>query len=98
MLECVLDDYTLYSTKTHKEVRVNQEQNNAYHIEKINPKLLKVGHNGKVRNYRFNRIEKQVYRLYHSGRYIIIYDMETDLYYIKKVGTDYTIPLICEKK
>ena len=95
MLECILDAYSLYSITTHKSVRV--KQTSPYNIQPISPKLVKIGHNGSVRSYRYNRTEKGTYRLYHSGGYILIHDTETNIYYLKKVGTDYTIPLNCEE-
>ena len=96
MLSCLLDAYSLYSITTHKSISV--KPSSPYHIEVRSDKLIKVGHEGKVRSYRYNRTEKGTYRLYHSGGYILIYDSETKLYYLKKVGTAYTIPLNCEKE
>ena len=96
MLICNLDAYSLYSMQTHKSVSV--KQTSPYHIERKSDKLINVGHAGKVRAYRYNRTEKGTYRLYHSGDYILIYDTKTDLYYLKKVGKIYTIPMNCEKE
>ena len=93
-LHCTLDTHSLYSTVTHKEVRVSRTS--PYHI-KPNKGGYSVGHRGKVRTYRYHR-DIEEYSTYTSGKYILLKDNSTGRLYLRRVDKPYTVPLHCKEK
>ena len=92
---CTVDDYSLYSTITHKEVRV--KPTSPYDLTyKEGKDIYIVAHKGRVRHYHRVHSANPDYAIYQSGSYLIIYDQQTGRHYLKRVGTAYTIPMICD--
>ena len=94
---CYPADYSIPATAhNHKVAKLTDRAKRAYTLEIKTHKpyqYLLVYRGGQTYRYYYNRGEE--IQTYVNGRYIILYDTTTDIYYIKRQPSPYTTRLIC---
>ena len=95
--QCYPVDYSIPATAhNHRVAKLTDRAKRAYTLEIKTHKAfqyLLVYRGGQTYRYYYNRGEEV--QTYVNGRYIILYDRTTDIYYIKRQPSPYTTRLIC---